>query len=246
MSTTRLMEDQPRRSCHGCRGACCILVVVLGLHLASQAQVIDAPPRLEPTANALRGLQKCGKNIANSAPQLSKKLLEGQQLLTRGLLIGWNNPSGEFAAVPPPKEYVEELAKEADWCLKVANVLNTEPARKTAAENVLVSIINDLVVKVEDCREWGMARMVTVIASTLKNGKPDPGWTVMYKWVSVSGLNATELSFPRISTPTSKAVPPGIYSIYATKQVGDTLEKTEPKTISAFQGDKVQCEIPVP
>ncbi len=111
---------------------------------------------------------------------------------------------------------------------------------------MLISITNDVIMKVEDCREWGMARMVTVVASTLKNGQPDPGWTVNYKWVSVSGLNATELSFPKISTPTSQALPPGIYSIYATKQVGNTLMKTEPKTISAFQKDKVQCEIPVP
>ena len=246
MLTTRLVDDRPRRTYPWCRGARCVFLVVLGLSLLLPAQRIDAPPRLEPTANALSGLQRCGESIARSAPQISSKLLEAQGLLTRGLLIGWNNPSGEFAAVPPPREYVAELAREADWCLKVANVLNTEPAKKTEAENVMISITNDLVMKVEDCRQWGMARMITLVASTLKNGHPDPGWTVVYKWVSVSGLSSTELSFPKISTPTSQVVPPGIYSIYATKQVGDTLMKTEPKTISAFQRDKVQCEIPVP
>ena len=245
MPTTHL-DDRLRLRHSWLRPVGCVFWFVLGLSSFSPAQRIDAPPRLEPTANALSGLQKCGESIARSAPKISSSLLDAQKLLTRGLLIGWNNSSGEFAAVPPPKEYVAELAQEAEWCLKVAQVLNTEPAKKTAAENALISITNDVVIKVEDCRAWGMARMVTVVASTLKNGQPDPGWTVNYKWVSVSGLNSTELSFPQISTPTSKALPPGIYSIYATKQVGDTLKKTEPKTISAYQKDKVQCEIPVP
>ncbi len=226
--------------------AASVLLLALTCALCSPAQRIDAPPRLEPTANALTGLQKCGESIDRTSPQVSKDLLKAQQLLTRGLLIGWNNPSGEFAAVAPAKEYVEQLQQEADWCLKVANVLNTDSTRKAAAERVLESIANDLRVKVEDCREWGMSRLVTIVASTLKNGQPDPGWTVMYKWVSVSGLNSAELSFPKESSPTAKSLPPGLYSIYATKQVGDTVKKTEAKTISAFQKDKVQCEIPVP
>ncbi len=246
MPMTCLFDGRPHPIRHWCRVTSSVLVGVLGIHLASHAQRIAAPPRLEPTANALSDLQKCGESIARNAPAISSKLLEAQKLLTRGLLIGWNNPSGEFAAVPPPKEYVAELAQEAEWCLKVAKVLNTEPAKRTAAGNVLVGITNDLVIKLDDCREWGMGRLVTVVANTLRNGQPDPGWTVIYKWVSVSGLDSTELSFPQISTPTSKAVPPGIYSIYATKQVGGTLKRTEPKTISAFQKDKVQCEIPVP
>jgi hypothetical protein len=45
---------------------------------------------------------QCGESISKTAPQASKDLLQAQRLLTRGLLIGWNNPSGEFAAVPPP------------------------------------------------------------------------------------------------------------------------------------------------
>lgn len=211
----------------------------------SFAQTITAPPRLEPTANALSGLQKCGQSVSRTAPKASRQLLDATNLLTRGLLVGWNNPSGEFAAVPPPKDYVQALQQEADWCLKVANVLNNDPAKKEAAEHVLESIANDLRIKVEDCRSWGMGRLVTVLASTLKNGKPDPGWTVMYKWVSVSGLNSAELSFPQ-ETPSSKQLPPGLYSIYVTKQVGNTMQKSEAKTVSAFQKDKVQCEIAVP
>ena len=127
-----------------------------------------------------------------------------------------------------------------------AHILNTDAAKKDAAEKVLASIAEDLRIKAEDCRVWGAGRLITVVASTLKNGQPDPGWTVMYKWVSVSGLNALDLSFPQVSTPTSTSVPPGVYSIYAQKQVGDTLKKTTPINVSAYHNQKVKCDIQVP
>lgn len=259
MPTTRLMkrgnhscEDVPEERRHTigailtwCRRVCCF-VLLLGSVAASSAQVLSAPPRLAPTAEALGQLRKCGHEIAKSAPKISSKLLESENLLAHGLLIGWNNPTNDFALVPPPKEYVQDLAQEAEWCLKVADALNTQPENKERAEKVLTNIAYDLYVKVEDCRSWGMGRLITVKANTIKNGKPDPGWTVNYKWMSSSGLNAVDLSFPQESTPTTKKLPPGLYLIYATKQVGDSLKKTQPITVTAFQKDTVQCDISVP
>ena len=163
-----------------------------------------------------------------------------------GYQNGGYQRSGDWLATPPPKEYVADLQHEAEWCLQVADILNTDLARRESAKQVLASIAKDLDIKVKDCKDWGAGRLVTVIASTIKNGQPDPGWTVMYKWISVSGLNAVDLAFPQISTPTSKGVPPGVYSVYATKQVGNETLKTQPVTVSAFQNQKVKCEIPVP
>ncbi len=240
-----------------------VLLVVLAAVLPLPAQVLSPPPRLEPTAIALDEIRQCAKNISSSAPGISSDLLDAQQDLTSGLLKGGysNNQAtggsgynrggdykreGDWLLLPPPKEYVEALAHEARWCFEVANILNTQPEKKEAAKKVLESIAKDLHIKVEDCKTWGAGRLITVIANTVKNGQPDAGWTVMYKWVSVSGLNAAELSFPKISTPTSTAVPPGVYAVYATKQVGGTTKKTEPITVSAFQNEKVKCEIPVP
>ncbi len=228
------------------RDACCFALVVLLLVTPSAAQVLSPPPRLAPTSDALGKLQQCGKAIAKSAPQISSKLLESENLLAHGLLIGWNNPSNSWALVPPPTEYVEDLEREAKWCQEVANVLNTDPANKARAEKVLTNIAYDLFVKVEDCRVWGMGRLITVKANTVKNGQPDAGWTVNYKWMSSSGLNTVDLSFPQESTPTTKKLPPGMYLIYATKQVGGALKKTEPITVTAFQKDTVQCDISVP
>ena len=258
---TRLHESWTKRTYLW--GLYYLLLVVLGAALSLPAQVLSPPPRLEPTAIALAEIQKCGESISKSAPDISFKLLDAQRQLTSGLLKGGYangqatggrgykrggnyDRDGEWLLVPPPKEYVEDLSHEARWCLQVANVLNTEPKEKEEAKQVLASIANDLHIKVVDCRAWGAGRLITVIANTVKNGQPDAGWTVMYKWVSVSGLNSSELSFPQISTPTSKALPPGVYSVYATKQVGDTLKRTEPITVSAFQDAKVKCEIPVP
>ena len=233
------------RSCFRCT-VFCITLVMLGLVAGSSAQVLAPPPRLAPTAEALGKLEQCGKDIAKSAPQISSKLLESENLLSHGLLIGWNTPSNSWALVPPPKEYVDDLAQEAEWCVKVANALNTQPENKEHAEKVLTNIAYDLFVKVEDCRSWGMGRLITVKANTIKNGKPDPGWTVSYKWMSSSGLNSVDLEFPQESTPTTKKLPPGMYLIYATKQVGGATKKTEPITVTAFQKDTVQCDIAVP
>jgi hypothetical protein len=226
------------------------------------AQVLSPPPQLASTVEALEQLRNCGKAISRKAPNISGKILDNESDLFSGLAKGGyaNNSNvgrgysrsggysqgGEWLAVPPPKDYVAALSHEARWCLEVANILNTDPEKKDGAEKVLASIAEDLRIKAADCKDWGAGRLVTVIANTVKNGQPEPGWTVMYKWVSVSGLNSIDLSFPQVSTPTSKAVPPGVYAVYATKQIGDTVKKTTPVTVSAFQDQKVKCEIPVP
>ncbi len=238
---------------------CCALIVCA---VAAPAQVLSPPPQLAPTVAALNALHECSKNAASKAGGIASDIDNAQQQLFYGLAKGGYASSfgsggggygnsgykrnGEWLLVPPPKDYVADLAHEAQWCLQVANVLNTDPTKTEAAKQVLTSIAKDLEIKVKDCKDWGAGRLVTVIASTLKDGQPDPGWTVMYKWVSVSGLNSLELSFPKVSTPTSQGVPPGIYSVYATKQVGSSTVKTTPVTVSAFQNQKVKCEIPVP
>jgi hypothetical protein len=262
-SDPRLLRSRRRRTYVWTLGVCYVLWVVFGSAVLLTAQVLSPPPRLEPTAIALGGIQQCGQMIAKSAPDISFKLLDAQRQLVSGLLKGgyadagaigghgYNSGGeykrdGDWLLVAPPKEYVEDLAHEARWCVEVANILNTVPEKKEAAKKVLESVAEDLHIKVVDCKAWGAGRLITVIANTVKNGQPDAGWTVMYKWVSVSGLNSAELSFPQISTPTSKALPPGMYAVYATKQVGGATTKTDPITVSAFQDAKVKCEIPVP
>ena len=124
---------------------------------------------------------------------------------------------------------MEALQQEAEWCRKVAEALNTEPARKAQAETVLANIAYDIELKTADCRSWGMGRLIN-----------------SYQWKSASGLNSLDLSFPQESTPTSKALPPGVYAIYATKQVGGTTKKSEPIIVTAFDKAEVKCEISVP
>ncbi len=257
---------QPVQRCRRLAG-CCALLLMIGGAPAAPAQVLSPPPRLAPTVAALNALHQCGENIARSDHRTSSDILDAQQQLFYGLAKGgYTNQSGgggsgynrggyqngayqrkgDWLLTPPPEEYVADLTHEGRWCLEVANILNTDPTKAEAAKQVLASIAKDLEIKVKDCKDWGAGRLVTVVADTVKDGHPDPGWTVMYKWVSVSGLNSMELAFPQISTPTSKGVPPGIYSVYATKQVGNAVMKTAPVTVSAFQSQKVKCEISVP
>ena len=248
MPTNRPTECEPDRRT-GFRSRLmtfCVAFLVAALSAPAAAQVLSPPPRLEPTATALADLDKCGESIAKSAPEISSRLRKSSRELSQGLLIGYNKSNNEWAIVPPPKEYVQDLRQEADWCGKVAKILNNEPARQKQTEKVLTDIAYDLELKAADCRSWGMGRLITVKASTVKNGQPDPGWTVSYKWMSASGLNAMDLSFPQESTPTSKALPPGVYAIYASKQVGGTTQKTQPIVVTAFDKAEVKCEISVP
>ena len=226
--------------------ALCLALLVAGLVSTSSGQVLTPPPRLEPTATALAALDKCGERIATGAPEISSRLRKSSQALWQGLLIGYNKSNKSWAVVPPPKEYVQNLQEEAEWCSKVAETFHSEPARKAQAEKVLAHIAYDIEVKAADCRSWGMGRLINVKASTVKNGQPDPGWTVSYKWMSASGLNSMDLSFPQESTPTSKALPPGVYAIYATKQVGGATKKSQPIVVTAFDKAEVKCEISVP
>lgn len=256
-------DSHSQRTRHARFGSviCCLLL--LACSTIAEAQVLSPPVQLGPTVAALDALHKCGKGISHTAPRISEDILDAQQQLFFGLAKGgYSNQfgamghsgygngeyqkNGDWLLVPPPKDYVADLEHEARWCLEVAQILNTDPSKKEAATNVLQSIAKDLEIKVKDCKDWGAGRLVTVIANTIKNGQPDSGWTVMYKWVSVSGLNSVELAFPQISTPTSKGVPPGVYAVYATKQVGSNVLKTPPIMVSAFQNQKVKCEIPVP
>jgi hypothetical protein len=242
------------------------IAMVLGAALTLSAQVLSPPPQLGPTVAALDALHKCGNDIARSAPSISSDILDAQQQLFFGLAKGgyadqFNADTGgqrggyqtndyqrhgDWLLTPPPKQYVADLTQEAQWCLEVSNILNNQPAKVAQAKEVLASIAKDLNIKVKDCKDWGAGRLVTVVANTVKDGHPDSGWTVMYKWVSVSGLNSRELAFPQVSSPTSQGVPPGVYSVYATKQVGNSVVKTQPIAVSAFQQQKVKCEIPVP
>lgn len=237
--------DQRRSSRWRVVGLCLVLLVG-ELTPTLLAQVLTPPPRLEPTATALAALQQCGEKIAKSAPEISFRLRKASQALWQGLLIGYNKSNNGWAAVPPPNEYVQDLQEEAEWCGKVAETFHTEPAKKAQAEKVLANIAYDIELKSADCRSWGMGRLISVKASTVKNGQPDPGWTVSYKWMPASGLNAMDLSFPQESTPTSKALPPGVYAIYATKQVSGATKKSQPIVVTAFDKAEVKCEISVP
>jgi hypothetical protein len=238
-------NDQPKRFRWWVVTLCSALLVA-GLADTGAGQVLTLPPRLEPTAQALAALDKCGAEIKKSAPDVSSRLRKSSAQLSHGLLVGYDKPNNTWALVPPPKEYVEALQQEAEWCHKVAAALNTEPARKAQAEKVLANIAYDIELKAADCRSWGMGRLINIKASTVKNGQPDPGWTVNYQWKSASGLNSLDLSFPQESTPTSKALPPGVYAIYATKQVGGATKKSEPIIVTAFDKAEVKCEISVP
>ena len=111
---------------------------------------------------------------------------------------------------------------------------------------MLASIANDLHIKVADCRKWG--------AGTTDYGHREyrQEWSAGRRMdgdVQVGVRQRTQFGgtvFPADQHADLEGGAARMYSVYATKQVGDTLKKTEPITVSAFQDAKVKCEIPVP
>lgn len=84
-----------------------------------------------------------------------------------------------------------------------------------------------------------------ITAETKKDGQPDSGWMVTYKWIPASALNTVELPFGD-GSPVSKMLPPGMYSLYAKKTVDGALKKTDAVPCSAFQEEETKCPIQVP
>jgi hypothetical protein len=83
--------------------------------------------------------------------------------------------------------------------------------------------------------------------ATDKDTAPDPGWTVYFKWLTVSDIQTTESAFPRTSTPATDDLPPGIYQLRAQKddpRSGAVL-KSETKTVS-LDGANNSSELQVP
>jgi hypothetical protein len=102
-------------------------------------------------------------------------------------------------------------------------------------------------VKFRDCYLHGMGRLVQVSVVTSKAAVPDPGWTVYFKWVTVSDIQTSESAFPTTSTPAVDTLPPGIYKLRAQKKdsTSGAMLSSETKTV-ALDGVNSRCELSIP
>ena len=200
-------ETTSKRSIIGLGGTLVLLVLVL----AAFARAAMG----HPAEDRIQALKTC----------LPVKYGVDLEKLRSGLLHNWKPVSTELP--PPPAAYLASLDQDMRICTIATGL--TDPTARTA---IYEAIAKDIAIKTQDCRKFGMGRMVPVRVRTVLNGAPSNGWQVFYRWVGSSLLKAQELPFPTLTSPATGELPPGMYEIRAEKQGVPTLaQAARPVTI---------------
>src|SRR6185437_9092845 len=148
--------------------------------------------------------------------------------LQKGILDGVWAKTLARRPLPVPPEYLRNLADIAAAC---------ESGAASAS-----AILEDLETKINDCRKFGMARLVPIRVETLHVSDLVRDWEVFYRWDAGSrSSNAAELRAPGLST-TSLKLPPGLY-IFRAQQGQRASEKVRIPVSGAAQ---VVVQIKVP
>jgi hypothetical protein len=224
---------------------------------------VDA--ELQSTKRAFLQIDSCRAKMPEG--DLKQTFTQVEESLVSGLLIGWSpgwlteSPQPHYvtlqdalsedrsrrqSAVPltaPPEMYLKSLENDATVCRAAVS----RQSRSKDSFKVLKDVVDDLDLKFRDCYLHGMGRLVSMSVATNKDTAPDRGWTVYFKWVTVSDIQTTESAFPTMSTPATDNLPPGIYQLRAQKddlRSGEVL-KSETKTVS-LDGANNSCELQVP
>jgi len=212
-----------------------IAVVLAGLSAAASAAFSQAPS-LAPTRTALTALEPC---LGSDSKELKQ--------LRQGLVWGWNNPKHDPPApgheiAPPPAVYVASLRRDAKAC---AFALQLKPGEER--DKVIRAVRNDVVLKIADCRKFGMGRGVPVRVSTLRGPKTENGWAVFYRWNCASSFQPAELRVPQLTSPALLDLPPGEYSFRAEfKAAGAKPESAGPATVIVGGLQTTVVELPIP
>jgi hypothetical protein len=252
-----------------------MIVVLLGVasgHLLAQQDNtsqtlagLNVSAELQPTKSVFLEIDSCRVKIPEG--ELKQRFTAVEESLVVGLLIGWSpgwrkqSPQPHYvtlrsalgdarrrkqSAVQPtasPQMYLRSLENDATVCR--AGVGKQSGSRNSI--KALEDVVDDLNLKFRDCYLHGMGRLVTMSVATNKDTTADPGWTVYFKWVTVSDIQTTESAFPTTSTPATDDLPPGIYQLRAQKEdpaSGATLN-SETKTVS-LDGANSSCQLQVP
>ena len=220
---------------------------------------------LQSTKRVFLQIDSCRAKMPEG--DLKETFTQVEESLVSGLLIGWSpgwlkkssqphyvtlqsalseDRSRRQSAVQltaPPEMYLKSLENDAAVCRAAVR----RRIRSKDSLKALTDVVDDLNLKFRDCYLHGMGRLVSMSVATNKDTAPDPGWTVYFKWVTVSDIQTTESAFPTMSTPATDDLPPGIYQLRAQKddlRSGAVL-KSETKTVS-LDGANNSCELQVP
>jgi hypothetical protein len=267
----RLMQRLRRYKVPYCLLIAVLLAVESGALQAQQDTTsqtlagLNVRTELQPTKSVFLEIDSCRVKIREG--ELKQKFTQVEESLLAGLLIGWSpgwlkqSPQPRYvtlqsaldearrreqSAVQPaasPQVYLTSLENDAAVCRAA---VGKQSGLKDYTE-ALEGVVDDLNLKFRDCYLYGMGRLVSMSVATNKDTAPDAGWTVYFKWVTVSNIQTTESAFPTTSTPATDDLPPGIYQLRAQKKdvnSGAVME-SETKTVS-LDGATSSCELQVP
>jgi hypothetical protein len=220
---------------------------------------------LQPTKAMFEEMDLCRQGMPAGA--LKQRFTQVEESLAVGLMIGWRpgwlkeapephyttmqsalaeRANMERDAKPltaPPELYLQSLQNDAHVCrAAIEGKLDSNDIVR-----VLARVVSDLDLKFRDCYLHGMGRLINVSVTTDKGTVPDGGWTVYFKWMSVSDIPTTESTFPSLSTPAKDDLPPGIYQFRADKKdpKSAAILNSETKTVN-LDGTNSDCELQVP
>ena len=198
---------------------------------------LNVSAELQPTKSVFLKIDACRVKITEG--ELKQRLAQVEESLLAGFVIGrspgWlkQSPQPHFVTLQTvrgearrrkqsavqstasPQMYLRSLENDASVCWTAAG---RERASKDSGE-ALEDVADDLNLKFRDCYLHEMGRLVSMSVKTNEDTVPDSGWTVYFKWVTVSNIQTTEIAFPATSTPATNDLPPGFYQLRAQKKV---------------------------
>ncbi len=227
-----------------------------GLNVSAEQQL---------TKSVFLAIDSCRVKIPEG--ELKQTFTQVEESLVAGLLIGWspgwlkqfpqphyvtlqsalgdarNRKQSAVRLTTLPPMYLQSLENDATVCQAAVG----KQSRSEGSIRALEDVVDDLNLKFRDCYLHGMGRLVQMSVATKKDTTPDAGWTVYFKWVTVSNIETTENAFPTTSTPATDDLPPGIYQLRAQKDdpTSGAMLKSETKTVS-LDGANSSCELQVP
>lgn len=167
--------------------------------------------------------------------------------LRRGLLNGWGRWKQQRptlldqSVAPPPPEYLDSLDRDLKAC-DVAKEQRDESLRRA----ILDGVLQDVTIKADDCERFGMGRLIPVNVSTMRGGTAENGWVVFWRWIPIGQLQTVETSIPGLTSPATKAFPPGQYAFRAEKRISNTeIKTTETRTIIVGGTQTIDCPLSI-
>lgn len=164
-----------------------------------------------------------------------------------GLLYGYSSGrASPYGGPPPPApppstDYMESLQRDVDACQYAWHLKDS-----TARGQVLDLVRKDIRLKSVDCQMFGMSRKVPVRIMTIQSGAPVNGWTVYYKWSTISTLPVAEMSAAGLTSQATANLVPGVYTFRAELKVSDSeTRKTISLTLPIGGQDKIEVQLPV-